>query len=94
MMEKLNMDDLDQVAGGFVEENIGISTGGMSIVCPNCQNADKGGFSVSVLYDPELESAEYKCKCGCSFVCYRGNVILKEDWIAECKKNNYVYPFQ
>ena len=21
-------------------------------------------------------------------------IILKEDWIAECKKNNYVYPFQ
>jgi lysyl-tRNA synthetase class I len=91
--DKLDFNDLENVAGGFEERNIGLPTVGMEIVCPKCHKKDPDSFAASALYDPNLQSVEYRCSCGCKFVCSHGKVILREDWDALCKQKGINYPF-
>lgn len=87
------MDDLDKIAGGFAEENRGLPTAGMNIKCPKCGASSPSSFSKSALYDPSIGSVEYRCKCGCSFVCMNGHVIPKQDFTALCHKKGINYKF-
>ncbi len=93
--KKINLPDetLETVVGGFREDNKNLATYGMDIVCPMCHNSAANKFSDMVFQDPVMNSVEYRCKCGCSFVCYGGSVILKSDWIKKCKDKGYVYPY-
>ena len=92
-VDKLNVTELDGVVGGFREDNIQLPTEGMEIVCPKCNNKDGKSFAPSALYDPKIGSVEYRCKCGCKFVCYKGKVILRDDWDALCKLKGISYNF-
>lgn len=92
-MDKLDFTELDNVTGGFAEENQGLPTSGMSIVCPACHTSDKDAFAGSVLYDPSIGSVEYHCRCGCKFVCYQGQVIQRQEWDALCKQKGIKYTF-
>ena len=89
----LDMNQLDHVVGGFAEASEGLPTAGMEIACPSCNNSDKNYFSQSALYDPDIGSVEYRCSCGCKFVCYKGKVILREEWDALCKQKGINYKF-
>lgn len=93
MMEKMDLNDLDRVNGGFEELNEKLPTEGMEIVCPNCHRKDKNAFAKSALYDPGIGSVEYRCGCGCSFVCYHGKVILRKDWDTLCAEKGIKYVF-
>ena len=92
-MEKMNLQDLDKVNGGFEEQNGNLPTAGMEIVCPNCHKKDQNAFAKSVLFDPEIGSVEYRCSCGCRFVCFKGKVILRKDWDDLCAKHGIKYVF-
>lgn len=92
-MKRLSDEELHKVSGGFREDNIelkGISYG-MNIKCPICGEERKEGFYNGVYVDPVMRSAEYRCKCGCAFICYQNNVIMLDDWIVECNKHNHSY---
>jgi len=91
--KKLDLEALDQVTGGFEEENVLLPTEGMEIICPVCKNKDKDSFAPSALYDPKIGSVEYRCKCGAKFVCYHGKVILRQDWDDLCRKKGMKYGF-
>lgn len=93
MMEKLNLDSLDDVVGGFSEQNPGLPTKGMNIKCPRCHSDGAKSFAEGALYDPNIGSVEYKCKCGCQFVCMHGKVILKDDFLDLCNKKGITYTF-
>ena len=89
----LSDDELAQVSGGFREDNIelkGISYG-MNITCPQCGEDRKAGFYNGVYVDTVMGSAEYRCRCGCTFVCYQNNFITLDDWITECNRHHYSY---
>ena len=90
-MTKLNDDELMNVAGGFVEK-ADVPTKGMEIKCPGCGRGDR--INPQAKYDPGMNSVEYSCSCGVSFVCYENSVILKPEWINICKSKKYRYPFQ
>jgi DNA-directed RNA polymerase subunit M/transcription elongation factor TFIIS len=90
---KLDDKELDSINGGFSEQNKRLPTAGMRIVCPKCHSKRAAAFSKSALFDPELKSVEYRCKCGCSFVCFGGNVFLKDDWLSLCKSKGLKYSF-
>lgn len=90
---KLDKTELSEVSGGFSELNESLPTAGLDIKCPKCGTGTDESFSKSVLYDPDLGSVEYRCKCGCSFVCYQGRVHMKDDFIALCKANKINYRF-
>lgn len=94
-MSIMKLDDkaLDSISGGFSEQNKGLPTAGMRIECPNCHSKRARSFAKGALYDPELKSVEYSCKCGCNFVCYGGSVILKKDWLALCDAKGLKYGF-
>ena len=91
--KKLDFSDLEQVAGGFEERNSALPTLGMEIYCPKCSKKDPDSFADSALYEPNLQSVEYKCSCGCRFVCCQGKIILREDWDVLCKDKGINYPF-
>lgn len=93
-MKKLNMNDLEKINGGFKEENKGLPTYGKEIVCPKCKSKLPASFVNGALYDPKIGSVEYTCHCGCSFVCYQDQVILKNDWLSLCKDKGISYVFQ
>ncbi len=93
-MSKLNDHEMDQVVGGFQEQNKGLPTNGMNIECPNCHSKEANSFAGSALYSPQIGSVEYHCKCGCQFVCYKDKVILKDDWLALCKNKGLAYEFK
>lgn len=94
-MKMTSIDDfeLDSVNGGFAEENRGLPTAGMNIVCPKCGSKQATSFQSNVLYEPKLGSVEYQCKCGCRFVCYKGKVILRKNWDELCERKGIEYPF-
>ena len=89
----LNLNELDHVVGGFAEASEGLPTAGMEIVCPRCYNDNKNYFAQSALYDPQIGSVEYRCSCGCKFVCYEGQVILRDKWDALCDRKGIHYVF-
>ena len=85
---------MEQVSGGFRENNSKLGTAGMSIRCPACGASSAENFRGSVLQDPKTGSVEYHCnQCGTDFICYDGYVVKKKDWISMCKKKNHAYPF-
>ena len=92
-MSPLNDLELDSVNGGFAEENRGLPTAGMNIVCPKCGSKQALSFHNNVLYEPKIGSVEYACKCGCRFVCYKGKVILRKKWDDLCVRKGIHYPF-
>ncbi len=92
-MKALLEEELDSVVGGFREGNRALSTAGLNIICPSCEASDSGSFSPQVMQDAKTGSVEYKCKCGCQFVVYEGNVIPKAKWVKLCRSKNYSYPF-
>ena len=92
-MMAINEKELEQVSGGFSETNKGLPTQGMNIVCPKCHSSNAASFSQAALYDRNIGSVEYKCKCGCSFVCYQGQVLMKKDWLALCSAKGISYGF-
>ena len=92
-MKKLSDEELDNVAGGFREGNKALDTYGKEIKCPSCKQSRRDGFDPRAFKDPKTGSVEYRCKCGTAFICYEGNVILKDDWIRKCKEKGYNYPF-
>lgn len=91
---KMRDDELENISGGFEEKNKALDTYGMEIKCPSCGNTKKERFSPVAFKDPKTGSVEYRCNCGCAFVCYEKQVILKQDWIDKCKEKKYTYPFQ
>jgi DNA-directed RNA polymerase subunit M/transcription elongation factor TFIIS len=90
---KIEDKELDSINGGFSEQNKGLPTVGMSIECPRCHSKKAASFAKGALFDPEIKSVEYRCKCGCNFVCYGGNVLLKKDWLNLCKSKGLKYSF-
>ncbi len=86
--------ELENISGGFGEVNPALATSGKNIKCPTCGNDKSSGFSSEVLRDPKTGSLEYSCNCGQHFICYKNRIILKNKWIEECRRKNYVYPFQ
>lgn len=80
----IQLDDsmLDAVSGGT-----GSAGADSGIKCPNC-NSDSVNF---IFRDPNTGSIEYACICGCQFVYYKGNTVLKSKWIELCKKRDYIY---
>ena len=91
---KISDDELDEVVGGFGEANSALNTAGMNIICPSCSSSSPNSFSKQVLHDPKTGSLEYRCKCGCRFVCYEGYVIPLDSWISRCAAEGYKYPFE
>jgi len=92
-LEYLKDADLGDVNGGFKEQNKILPTVGMNIVCPKCKTSDPSAFAGAALFDPNLDSVEYHCKCGCKFVCYKNQVILRKDFDDLCKANGIKYGF-
>lgn len=90
-MQKLNDDELNGVSGG-VMETADLPTKGKNIICPSCNKDNR--LSKKACYDPKLGSVEYSCGCGCKFVCYGNDVLLKKDFLDLCIKNKYDYLFK
>lgn len=91
--KRLGNVELNEISGGFREDNVklmGISYG-MNIVCPSCGEDKKVGFYDGVYVDPKIESAEYRCRCGCAFVCYKGSIHMMDEWLEKCDQHGYSY---
>ena len=94
-MKKLNDNELKKVSGGFTEDDDRMKgyTFGMNISCPRCHRSDRSDFDANVFIDSDLKTAEYRCKCGARIICFRGHIILEEDWLAALR-NGTLYRFQ
>ncbi len=94
-MTKMNDNDLEGISGGFREDNKSLGSYGLNIKCPTCKTTESKNFDPYVLKDPKTNSSEYSClSCGTKFIVYEKRVILKSDWIQQCKKKGYEYPFK
>ena len=87
---KISDDELESISGGF-KETASLPTKGMNIKCPQCPNTKNFG---NALFDQKIGSVEYHCnECGTDFVCYDGQVVLKNNWISLCNSKKYKYAF-
>ena len=87
---KISDDELESINGGF-KETASLPTKGMNIKCPKCGNSTSFG---NALFDKKIGSVEYHCgSCGTDFICYDGQVVLKNNWISLCNTKKYSYPF-
>ena len=89
-MIKLNDNELENVSGGFREE-ADLPTNGKSIVCPSCTHGDR--IKKKAKYDPNLNSVQYECGCGCKFVYYGDSVIMYDVFKKTLNDKGYDYKF-
>ncbi|MCR4908330.1 MAG: hypothetical protein K5985_05810 [Lachnospiraceae bacterium] len=82
----INDKELENVSGG-VREEADIPTKGKSIVCPVCEHGDR--IKKKALYDPDLGSVQYECKCGAKFVYYGNSVIMYDDFKKKLEEKDY-----